>query len=56
MGIALDAVTIPGATSINNRLDGSTIEIGLGIHGEAGIGQSEMQSADELAKIIVTTI
>jgi dihydroxyacetone kinase len=56
LGVALDAVTIPGATSINNRLDGSTIEIGLGIHGEAGIRQSEMQSADELAEIMVTTI
>lgn len=56
LGVALDAVTIPGATSTNDRLDGNTIEIGLGIHGEAGIRQSEMKSADELAEIMVTTI
>jgi len=30
-------VTVPGADSVNTRLDGETIEIGLGIHGEAGM-------------------
>jgi hypothetical protein len=29
-----DAVTIPGAATLNDRLDDTTIEIGLGIHGE----------------------
>jgi dihydroxyacetone kinase len=36
MGFALDSVTIPGADAKNERLNESTIEIGLGIHGEAG--------------------
>jgi Dak1 domain len=36
MGFALDSVTIPGADAKNDRLDEKTIEIGLGIHGEAG--------------------
>jgi dihydroxyacetone kinase len=36
LGFALDSVTVPGADSRNDRLDENTIEIGLGIHGEAG--------------------
>jgi dihydroxyacetone kinase len=36
LGFALDSVTVPGAESRNDRLDDNTIEIGLGIHGEAG--------------------
>jgi dihydroxyacetone kinase len=56
LGVALDAVTIPGASSVNDRLDANTIEIGLGIHGEAGIRQSELKSADELAEIMVKNI
>ncbi len=56
LGVALDAVTIPGASTINDRLDAKTIEIGLGIHGESGIRQSELKSANELAEIMVKTI
>ena len=56
LGVALDAVTIPGASSINNRLDEKTIEIGMGIHGEAGINQSSLLSSDELARVMITTI
>ncbi len=56
LGVALNAVTIPGATCVNDRLDSSKIEIGMGIHGEAGIKQSHLQSADELASIMVQTI
>lgn len=56
LGVALDAVTIPGATMTNDRLDDKTIEIGLGIHGEAGIRQSALLSCDDLAKEIITTI
>jgi len=56
LGVALDAVTIPGSANVNDRLDASTIEIGLGIHGEAGIRQSKLLSCDEIAKEMVTTI
>eukprot|EP00551_Chaetoceros_affinis_P010231 CAMPEP_0203677534 /NCGR_PEP_ID=MMETSP0090-20130426/28522_1 /ASSEMBLY_ACC=CAM_ASM_001088 /TAXON_ID=426623 /ORGANISM="Chaetoceros affinis, Strain CCMP159" /LENGTH=598 /DNA_ID=CAMNT_0050544445 /DNA_START=16 /DNA_END=1812 /DNA_ORIENTATION=- len=56
LGVALDAVTIPGAATVNDRLDAETIEIGLGIHGEAGIRQSKLKTADELAEIMVNTI
>lgn len=37
LGVSLDAVTVPGAELRNTRLDGEMIEIGLGIHGEAGM-------------------
>ncbi|GFH52416.1 hypothetical protein CTEN210_08892 [Chaetoceros tenuissimus] len=56
LGVALSAVTIPGATSINDRLDEKTIEIGMGIHGEAGLQKSCLKSADELASIMIQTI
>ncbi len=32
--VVSDAVTIPGAATLNDRLNDTTIEIGLGIHGE----------------------
>jgi len=56
LGVALDSVTVPGADKVNNRLDENTIEIGLGIHGEAGMKQSPLLTADELAKEMVATI
>lgn len=57
LGIALDAVTVPGASQVNDRLDDDNlIEIGLGIHGEAGLRQSTLLSSDDMAKDIVNTI
>ena len=57
LGIALNTVTVPGASSVNERLaDDQTIEIGLGIHGEAGLNQSKIMTADEMAAEMVRTI
>jgi dihydroxyacetone kinase len=56
LGIALDSVTVPGAQEVNNRLDANTIEIGLGIHGEAGLKQSPSLTANEMAKEMVAKI
>lgn len=56
LGVALNPVTLPGATHLNTRLDGGKIEIGLGIHGEAGIRQTTMMPANEIAKEMVDTI
>ena len=56
LGIALDSVTIPGAEIVNDRLDDKTIEIGLGIHGEAGMKQSPLLTANEMAKEMIETI
>jgi triose/dihydroxyacetone kinase / FAD-AMP lyase (cyclizing) len=50
-------VTVPGADVTNDRLlDDNTIEIGLGIHGEAGMKQSPMLSANEMAREMISTI
>mmetsp|Transcript_29563 Transcript_29563/g.48777 ORF Transcript_29563/g.48777 Transcript_29563/m.48777 type:complete len:578 (+) Transcript_29563:220-1953(+) len=56
LGVALDAVTVPGAAEVNDRLDANTIEIGLGIHGEAGMHQSPLLTADGMAKKTLETI
>jgi dihydroxyacetone kinase len=56
LGVALNNVTVPGATTVNDRLDDHTIEIGLGIHGEAGLKQSPMLSCDEMTKEMLSTI
>lgn len=56
LGIALNSVTIPGADVTNVRLDDVTIEIGLGIHGEAGMRQSPLLTANEMALEMVKTI
>ena len=56
LGVALDAVTVPGAATVNDRLDDKTIEIGLGIHGEAGMKQSPLLTANEIAKDMIQTI
>jgi dihydroxyacetone kinase len=56
LGVSLDAVTVPGAATVNDRLDSATIEIGLGIHGEAGMRQSPLLTANMIAKEMVSTI
>jgi len=56
LGVSLGSVTIPGADCVNDRLDAMTIEIGLGIHGEAGMKQSPMLTADEIAQEMIVTI
>lgn len=56
LGVALDSVTIPGAELTNDRLDENTIEIGLGIHGEAGMKKSKLLTADEMAREMIATI
>jgi len=56
LGVTLEAVTLPGATTVNKRLAGNKMEIGLGIHGEAGIRQSALLPSQEIAKEMVDTI
>lgn len=56
LGVALNAVTIPGASEANDRLASDKMEIGLGIHGEAGIRQCDLMSADAIAEEMLNTI
>lgn len=54
-GIALTTCTVPG-TAPSTRLAGELIEIGMGIHGEPGLEQCVMRSADELAQAMIDAI
>ena len=62
LGVALEAVTIPGAENVNTRLSEpndkgeSIMEIGLGIHGEAGMRQCPILSCDNIAQEMLNTI
>ena len=62
LGVALDTVTIPGADKVNDRLSKPNdagepmMEIGLGIHGEAGMRQCPLMSCDDIAKEMLSTI
>lgn len=59
LGVALEAVTIPGADMINDRLSAKgelMMEIGLGIHGEAGMRQCPLLSCDDIAKEMLSAI
>ena len=49
MGVALSAVTVPGAEEANDRLDGPEMEVGMGIHGEAGARMCPLKSCDGIA-------
>lgn len=56
LGVAMNSVTVPGADSVNNRLDESTIELGLGIHGESGMRQTPLMSANDISKEMIKKI
>ncbi len=56
MGIALDSCTLPSADQKNFVLKDNEIEVGLGIHGEAGVRRSEMMPAIELTKLVLDNI
>ncbi|CAM9253871.1 unnamed protein product [Scytosiphon promiscuus] len=55
LGVALTTCTLPGQQP-SSRLDKDTIEVGLGIHGEAGMKQTGLQTADELADVMISAI
>jgi len=62
MGVALNTVTVPGADVVNDRLSGADdkgepmMEIGLGIHGEAGVKQCQLMPCDDIAKTMLESI
>lgn len=56
MGVALGACTVPTAGKPGFTLGDSEIELGLGIHGEAGVRRGPLQPADELVAEILHAI
>lgn len=56
MGVALSPCIVPRAGKPTFSIADDEIEIGMGIHGEAGIEVKKMMSADEIAETLVNTI
>lgn len=54
-GVALSVCSVPGAER-NKRLDGELCEIGLGIHGEPGVLQTQLMSSHDIATACVEGI
>lgn len=56
MGVALSACTVPTAGKPTFEVPEDQMEIGMGIHGEAGIKRCKMESAHNIAKTLVQYI
>jgi dihydroxyacetone kinase len=56
VGVALDAVTLPGAVTMNTRLEGDDLEMGLGIHGEPGWWKRPHMTVEDMVPILVSKI
>ncbi|CAH1687045.1 Dihydroxyacetone kinase, ATP-dependent [Hyphomicrobiales bacterium] len=56
MGVALSPCTVPAAGKANFELGADEIELGLGIHGEAGAARRTIASAATLTGILLDTI
>ncbi len=56
MGVALSPCIVPKAGKPTFAIEDDEIEIGMGIHGEAGIEVRKMMTADEIAETLVNTI
>ncbi|RKR03277.1 homodimeric dihydroxyacetone kinase [Kushneria sinocarnis] len=52
-GVAFDGCTLPGADDALFHVPEGKMAVGLGIHGEPGISEQEIPSADELAELLV---
>lgn len=53
LGVAFDGCTMPGASDPLFRVEPGRMGLGLGIHGEPGIGDEPLPRAAELAKTLV---
>ncbi|MFF5566981.1 dihydroxyacetone kinase family protein [Streptomyces sp. NPDC012623] len=55
-GIAFGGCTLPGADHPLFTVPEGRMAVGLGIHGEPGIGEREVPSADEAAELLVSSL
>ena len=55
-GIAFTGCTLPGASDPLFTIPNDQMAVGLGIHGEPGIGDEEVPSADELAEMLISSL
>ncbi|MGX1509257.1 dihydroxyacetone kinase family protein [Streptomyces collinus] len=55
-GIAFSGCTLPGADHPLFTVPEARMAVGLGIHGEPGIGEEALPTADEAARLLVDTL
>lgn len=53
LGVAFDGCTLPGATDALFHVESGRMAVGLGIHGEPGIDERPIPTAEELASMLV---
>ena len=56
LGVAFSGCTLPGAASRLFEVPLGRMAVGMGIHGEPGIREQEMPSADQLAQLFVDSL
>jgi dihydroxyacetone kinase len=55
-GVAFGGCTLPGAAAPLFTVPAGRMAIGMGIHGERGIGEQDIPTADELAELLVSSL
>ena len=55
-GVAFSGCTLPGAGAPLFSVPKGRMAVGLGIHGEPGIGETDVPTADGLAELLVTSL
>lgn len=55
-GVAFTGCTLPGADAPLFTVPEGRMGVGIGIHGEPGIGETDVPTADGLAELFVTTL
>lgn len=55
-GVAFSGCTLPGADAPLFEVPAGRMAVGLGIHGEPGIGETDVPTADGLARLMVETL
>ena len=56
LGVAFSGCTLPGADAPLFTVEPGAMAVGMGIHGEPGMQQRPMVSADELAELLVDSV
>ena len=56
MGVALAPCTIPAVGAPTFTLGEDEMELGMGIHGEAGIERGKLKTADEIAEVMTNSV
>jgi dihydroxyacetone kinase len=55
-GVAFSGVVLPGSTQPLFSVADGRMAVGMGIHGEPGLGEVDLPTADELAQLLTATL